>query len=341
MSWRTVGVAIAISGGLLLFAGTLWVVDPSKLWAAVRGLALWQFGVFLLLSAVNFGLQVWRWDILLRAQDVRERFGRLVEIKLSAFAMTYLTPLADLMGEGVRAYLLHRNGTRMPLALASAAADKLIEWLVHVTLTLVILALAAVSGYLPLTSPRLLLVLGIIALLFFILGSRLAEGRGVIGPVVRLFHLERIRNLRRTLQGIGRFEDILADYLLTKRGALAKTIILSILITLITFTEVWLILRFLGLEPTLAETVIIQTMLVAVYATPNVATIGVGDFGGAATFQALELGAVSGVAFNFIVRAKDLIFAGLGLLSLFGFLKVDAAIVKSMIKPWSSPGSTS
>lgn len=341
MRWRTIGIALAVVGGVVLFAGTLWVIDLEKLWAAIRAIAPWQFGVFFLLSLLNFALQVWRWDILLNAQGIRRPFGRLVEMKLSAFAMTYLTPLADLMGEGVRAYLLSREGVRPPIALATATADKLIEWIVHIGLTLVLLGVAALGGSLPLTSPRILITLGVLAFLFFILGSRLAEGRGVVGPVVRLFHLERIRQLQGTVRNIDRFEDVLADYLITKRTAVWKTTALSVLITLITFLEVWLVLRFLGHAATLAETVIIQTMLVAVYATPNVATLGVGDFGGAATFQALGLGAVNGVAFTFIVRAKDLIVAGLGVLSFFGFLRVDTAIIKNVMRSWNNPDSTS
>lgn len=341
MRWRTIGIVVAVVGGILLFAGTLWAIDLSKLWTAIRAIAPWQFGVFLLLSLLNFTLQVWRWNVLLKAQGIQRPFGRLVEMKLSAFAMTYLTPLADLMGEGVRAYLLSREGVRPPIALATATADKLVEWIVHIGLTLVLLGMAALSGSLPLTSPRILIVLGVLAFLFFVLGSRLAEGRGVVGPIVRLFHLERIRQLRGAVRNIDRFEDILADYLITKRTAVWKTTALSVLITLITFLEVWLVLRFLGHAATLAETVVIQTMLVAVYATPNVATLGVGDFGGAATFQALGLGAVSGVAFTFIVRAKDLIVAGLGVLSFFGFLRVDTAMIKTVMRSWNNPDSTS
>lgn len=341
MRWRTIGVVLAVVGGVVLFAGTLWIIDPSNLWAAIRAIAPWQFGVFLLLSLFNFALQVWRWDILLRAQGIRRPFGRLVEMKLSAFAMTYLTPLADLMGEGVRAYLLSREGVRPAIALATATADKLVEWIVHIALTLILLGVAAFGGSLPLTSPRILITLGVLAFLFFVFGSRLAEGRGILGPIMRLFHLERIERLRATVRNIDRFEDILADYVVTKRTAVWKSAALSVAITLITFTEVWIVLKFLGHAATLAETVIIQTMLVAVYATPNVATLGVGDFGGAATFQALGLGAVAGVAFTFIVRAKDLIVAGLGVLSFFGFLRVDTAMIKQVIRSWNNPDSIS
>lgn len=341
MRWRTIGVVLAVVGGVVLFASTLWVIDPNKLWTAIRTIAPWQFGVFLLLSLLNFALQVFRWDILLTAQGIRRPFGRLVEMKLSAFAMTYLTPLADLMGEGVRAYLLSREGVRPAIALATTTADKLVEWTVHIVLTLVLLSVAALGGSLPLTGPRVLMTLGVLVFLFFVFGSRLAEGRGILGPIVRLFHLERIKRLRGAVRNIDHFEDILADYLTTKRTAVWKTTALSVAITLITFIEVWLVLKFLGHAATLAETVIVQTMLVAVYATPNVATLGVGDFGGAATFQALGLGAVDGVAFTFIVRAKDLIVAGLGVLSLFGFLRMDVATIKAVIRSWNSPDSTS
>lgn len=341
MRWRTVAVIVAVAGGAALFAGTLWAVGPTKLWVAIRTIAPWQFGVFVLLSTLNFALQVWRWNVLLTAQGIQRPFGRLIEMKLSAFAMTYLTPLADLMGEGVRAYLLSRERVRPSLALATATADKLVEWIVHIGLTLILLGAATVGGSLPLTSPRVLVALGALALVFFVLGSRLAEGRGVISPIVRLFHLERIRQLRGTVRSIDRFEDVLADYLLAKRAAVWKAAALSALTTLITFAEVWLVLGFLGHRATLAEVVIIQTMLVAVYATPNVAALGVGDFGGAATFQALGLGAVSGVAFTFLVRAKDLIFSGLGVLSFFGFLRVDTAVIKQMLRSWNNPDSTS
>ena len=341
MRWRTVAVSVAVAGGVALFAGTLWAVDPAKLWVAIRTITPWQFGVFVALSTLNFILQVWRWDILLKAQQIHRPFGRLIEMKLSAFAITYLTPLADLMGEGVRAYLLSRERVRPSLALATAAADKLVEWIVHIGLTLVLLAAAMVGGSLPLTSPRILVVLGALVFLFFVLGSRLVEGRGIISPFIRLLHLERIRQLREVAKSIDRFEGVLADYLLTKRAAVVKTVAVSAVTTLITFADVWLVLGFLGHAATLAEVVIIQTMLVAVYATPNVAALGVGDFGGAATFQALGLGAVSGVAFTFLVRAKDLIFAGLGVLSFFGFLRVDTAMVKQMLRSWNNRDSIS
>lgn len=342
--WRTFGIFLALIAGATLLAGTLARIPLNKIWAALRSVALWQFGVLLLLALVNLTLQVTRWRMLLRAQNVRLPFRRLLEIRLAAFAMTYLTPLADLLGEGVRAYLLSRENVRPPLALAAATSDRLIEWAVHIALTLLVLAAAAASGALPFQSPTLLIALAAVIALLLLVGAHLAAGRRVLGPFFKMLRISRLKTLKSTARSIDRFEDILADYLMEKRPVLARAVLLSLLISAITFTEVWLVVSFLGHQPTLTEVVIIQTMLIAVYAVPGVANVGVGDLSGAAVFSALGMDAVRGVAFAFVVRAKDLLIAGLGIASLLWLLKGNIPLLSNFLTSWLSQknhGSTS
>ncbi|MBI3305269.1 flippase-like domain-containing protein [Candidatus Parcubacteria bacterium] len=342
--WRTLSIFLALVVGATLLAGTLSRIPLNKIWAALRSVALWQFGVLVLLSLLNLTLQVTRWRMLLRAQNVRLRFRRLLQIRLAAFAMTYLTPLADLLGEGVRAYLLSRENVRAPLALAAAASDRLIEWTVHITLTLIVLTSAAASGALPFQSPTLLIALVAVIVLILLVGAHLAAGRRVLGPFFRMLRISNLKALKNTARSIDRFEDILADYLLEKRSVLGRAVLLSSLISAITFVEVWLVVSFLGYQPNLTEVVIIQTILIAVYAVPGVANVGVGDLSGAAIFGALGLGAVRGVAFAFVVRAKDLLIAGIGIASLLWLLKGNSPLLRNFFTSWLSQknhGSTS
>ncbi|MBI4099103.1 flippase-like domain-containing protein [Candidatus Parcubacteria bacterium] len=342
--WRTFGIFLALAVGATLLAGTLSRVPLDKIWAALRSVALWQFGIFLLVSLLNLTLQVTRWRMLLRAQNVRLPFRRLLEIRLAAFAMTYLTPLADLLGEGVRAYLLSRENVRPPLALAAAASDRLIEWTTHIALTLLVLAAAAASGALPFQRPTLLIALAAVISLVILVGAHLAAGRRVLGPFFRMLRISNLKTLKNTARSIDRFEDILADYLVEKRPVLGRAMLLSSLISAITFVEVWLVVSFLGYQPTLTEIVIVQTMLIAVYAVPGVANVGVGDLSGAAIFGALGMDAVRGVAFAFVVRAKDLLIAGAGLASLLWLLKGNVPLLSHFLASWLSQknhGSTS
>src|SRR5262245_56504297 len=71
----SIGLKLAVSAALLalLFRSA----DVGKMWASARQASLGWIGIALALYALNVAAGVWRWSLLLEAQDVALDFATL------------------------------------------------------------------------------------------------------------------------------------------------------------------------------------------------------------------------------------------------------------------------
>jgi hypothetical protein len=112
-----------------------------------------------------------------------------------------------------------------------------------------------------------------------------------------------------------RLDEALRDYYRRDRRRLALGTVVFLGGWLLGAVETYLILGFLGLPVSLATAIVIETLGAGVrFATFFVpASLGPFESANAAAFAALGLGAGAGLAFSFVRRARQLIWAVVGL----------------------------
>ena len=121
---------------LLLLAGLLtWALHKAPLleiWSAIRGLRLWQAAVILDVNTLLFSLFSLRWWIIVKADAKGVPFLPLLGMRLSAFGLSYFTLGPQVGGEPLQVLSLQKKyGITYTRATASVFLDKILEFQVN------------------------------------------------------------------------------------------------------------------------------------------------------------------------------------------------------------------
>lgn len=312
----------------------LWVLIPIVLWWAIKDVPLSQIteklaylsfpkiiGLFVL-NGLIITLFSSRWWVILRAQGYPRLYSRLVLYRLAAFSMSYFTPGPQFGGEPLQVFLLKKR-EKVPFAsaVASVTLDKLFELLANFTFLLIGMATVILAGVLEAKPSPMLLSLPA-GLLIIPLGYLIALGLG-FRPASTLFsalakRFETSSRLREISLALDSAEMEIAGFYREKPAALVLSGSLSILIWLIMVYEFHLALRWLGAPLTLPQTVTALTASRLAFLLPLPSGLGTLEASQVLVMERLGINPAIGISLSLVIRARDLVFAGIGLL--FGIL---------------------
>lgn len=172
-SWRSTWLRVGLSFGLLTVLA--YSIDLGSLYSLLLGVRPGMLVLILLVQVVERLLNTWRWQIMLRAQDVHLGLWCLFRIQMtSGFLGTFLPTAVGV--DVLRMMAVAKCTDRSVHAVAASALDRGL----NVGITLIVAAVAGVFAagrYLPWTAA--LLMMGL-CLAFFICGiifTRPALGR--------------------------------------------------------------------------------------------------------------------------------------------------------------------
>ncbi|MCX7751088.1 MAG: flippase-like domain-containing protein [Candidatus Bipolaricaulota bacterium] len=333
-----VWLAVALVGvGLGLFALILVLVGPAAVWAQLQALGL---GGFLALVGNDLAatlLWVASWGVLLHAFGTRLPPTQTFGIGVAGFAVSYITPVAYVGGEPVRAWLVaKKSGTSLTTAFATLFVDRLLAGLSLVLFALLGGAFTLTGDLLPPTA-RIQVALGL-----FILA--LAVTLGVLSFARNYHWLSRlVTSLGRlhrawTWPGVwGRRIRAMEDEMHRAFTRLLPWTALAFLLQLASFFCTYLrpALFFFFTEgrrfslPDLAVYFNLNAILTTLlWLTP--AGLGTAEGGRVGILALLGISPQGGMAFSLTVRFLELLLVGAGLLYLSreGLLRVRAGALR-------------
>jgi len=127
---RAALTVLLVGAGLGLFALILALVGPDAVWRQVQALGLWGFLAMFGNDLAANAFWIASWGVLLRAFGIGLRPGRLAGIGIAGFAISYITPVAYVGGEPVRAWLVsRRTGAPLTTVFATLFVDRLLAGL--------------------------------------------------------------------------------------------------------------------------------------------------------------------------------------------------------------------
>jgi uncharacterized protein (TIRG00374 family) len=300
----------------LLLWWFLWRVPFREILGVLGGLSL---RAILALTAANLAILALfsaRWWLILRSQGYRLPYLSLTGYRLAAFGVTYTTPGPQIGGEPLQAYLLNR---RQPVpkveAVASVMLDKLLELLVNFSFLLfgigTILGMGLFSsriGPQALLLPSVLLALPA-GYLLALWGGR-SPLSGLASRALRRFSLDRFGRLVLLVQAS---EIEVARFLRADPITIIKAIFLSLVIWIALVFEFGLALAFLGIQATLPQVILILTVSRIAFLLPIPAGLGTLEAGQVLAMQALGFNPAIGLSLSLLIRARDIVLAGVGL----------------------------
>ncbi len=296
---------------LALLGWSLRQVPFDSIVQTLRGLHAWQLGA---LAAVNLGiffLMALRWQLVLRGMGQRLNIFSTLAYRLAGFGISYFTPGPQFGGEPLQVlFLARRHGVPAPGAVSAVFLDRLLELLANftfLTVGLVVIGLSnLLNGYLrawtwPLAGMVLALPLLHLAALW--------RGKQ---PVTALLERLRVRSGRVRLvveQAEGQIRALCAD----QPRVLVQGILLSGLVWLSLLGEYLLMAHFLRIPFGLERGVIALTLAMLAFLIPLPGGLGALEASQVLAMQLFGLDPALGLSLSLLMRARDVIFGGVGL----------------------------
>ncbi len=317
---RFAAIFLSFFGGIALLVYLLLKQDPAAVVQSVRSFGLISFLGFLSISTTNFILYAFRWQLIInRLLPKGDRVGlyKVFMHRMTGFAMSYLTPAAQVGGEPVRiAMLSSEKNVTVKQATSSVLLDIAFELCAYVLFILAGVVLAILTGLGSASSIAVIVVgLGSLALFLLLFFYFLAKGHGFFGPLFRFFRLDRIKRLKPFEQGILDTENMMSEFLAKNPRLVVVVALLSAGVISFRVVEVFYIAKFFGVNFTFAQAFLASTLPGIALLLPVPAGVGVFEGGFAAVFALVGV-ALNPVAFALIIRGRDLVFICVGLIHL-------------------------
>lgn len=302
--------------GISLFLSILFNTGLEEIGKTLSEFSLLHFIIFLFLSLLNFGLFTLRWGIILRHHDKKHKvpFYRLFFHRMSAYAVSYLTPSATTGGEPVRIFFLQEEGVPTKSAISSTVIDKVFEYtaLILFIFSGVIVSIfegSIFSGKVELMLVGFLILFG--GLIFWFYYATIKH-IGFFSSILRFLRLNKIRWVKKCEKAIIHIEKQMAHFYTQN---VLKFIFLMFLSFCTVFFMVWehfLIALFLGVNLTFLQSFLSATLPGIAYIIPVPGALGVLEGSHAGIFAILGV-SINVFVFVLIIRIRDLIFILIGL----------------------------
>ena len=311
---------VLLRAGLLLLLGLLlaWALRNAPLpeiWQAIRRLQPGQLLWLALLNALIYLLISLRWWIIVRAEARSVPYLPLLAARLAVFGVSYFTLGPQVGGEPLQVLALQRrHGLSYTRATASVLMDKLLEFLVNFLLLAFGLTALLRAGFLE-GSAQFRLSLFLLPLLM------------LWPPVHILLMVRRIYPLTRLLQALPflpvgsrllRFlracEWLAGTFCRRHPFALLAALAVSLMTGLGMLLEYALMLSFLGLDLPFWKTIAGWTAGWLSFLVPLPGGLGALEASQVFALGAFGIPAALAISLTLLMRARDLLIGGLGLL---------------------------
>lgn len=302
---------------VLLLWSALRAAPLTEIWDLLRQLQPWQLVVLMVFNIGIFMLMTMRWWIIVRAQNAKVPFTPLLGFRLAAYGLSYFTVGPQVGGEPLQIIYLQRHyGLTYARATAAVILDKLLELLTNfVLIALGIYAIFRVGiltadggpgagGFVPLAALLLLWPLIHVLLLY--------NGKYPLSALLRPLmargtHFKLVRLIIVSEQMAGAF---------TRRHpkALLASLVVSLLSWIGMLIEYGLMLTFLQVHPDFWQTLAALTALLVSFLMPLPAGLGALEASQVFALTALGYPAAIGISLSLLIRARDILLGGFGLL---------------------------
>ncbi len=313
---KTLIFLIFLGFGIVLFVISVYNAGLTNIINTLKDFSLLKFMILVTLSFLNFYLYSLRWELIVKALFKEKKIPSATFFwdRMAAYAISYVTPTAQLGGEPLRIMLIQEEGVPKKIATSSTIIDKALEistLIVFIScgiLTALFDHRVALAG-----KPLLGLLGGVMLFLVFWFYYSSIKSIGFFSSIYKFLRLRKIRRLKRFEEKLNGFEQEMNLFYKENPRAIWKLMGISLVTILFILAEHFLIAWFMGVHLTFLQAFLSSTIPYIAYLLPVPGGIGVLEGGHATIFLLLGV-SINAVAFVFIIRLRDFIFVALGLI---------------------------
>src|SRR6476660_1094408 len=274
---------------------------------AIAAVVIYHLAVPVFLDAIA-------WWLLFPNSD-RLSLWQLFWMRWIGESVSTLVPSAAVGGDVVRARLAALHGASVPIAAASVLVDITLGVFVQIVFTLLGLGLiVSATGQQGFVRPTLIgAVIGVLAIVGFYVVQRLGMFRFIGKMISRLANAEDWHSLVHS----GHTLDQAIRRLYARRSGVIGCCAVTATSLLCGSGEIWIALHALGLQATLVNAVILQSMVLAIRAAvfPVPGALGVQEGGYVVVGNLLGIPGDAAFALSLIARVRELILGIPGLIA--------------------------
>jgi uncharacterized protein (TIRG00374 family) len=266
----------------------------------------------------------WRWDVILKSRNIKIPFRKLLVYRVIGTSINFLTPGPRIGGEPTQASLMTKHDVNFTEGLTTIMIDKIIDTTTSGLLFIIGLILVGIKySY----STQLKLTLTFFGALFVVIVGmfyyRMLTNRHFFLRVFHILRLDKIKNKFwiNAEKKIEEIELMMIEFYKHNNKAFIKALAISVLSWVAMFFEYKFATTLLGINVGVIEIFFIVSFIGMAILFPIPMAIGALEAGQVSAFALIGLHASSGIALAFLVRAKDIITAiiGMVLLAFYGF----------------------
>lgn len=304
---------LSVLVGILLFVWVYNIVDWEEIknifttFSINQGLII--FGLTLLIALMGS----WRWQEVLKGENVKLSFFDLFYPYLAGFSIIFLAPILVLAGETLRIIILkEKNLVSWSKSTVSIIIDRVLEW----TTNLIIIFLGVLFFIFKIGLPpkNLSLTFGAAFFIFvaitFFFYIKVLKKESILKIFSKRFH--------RSFEGKPEeIESRVFDFFRIKNKLMWQMFFLSFVRAIVMYLRTWLLIIFLGTKIALLPALSILSFSLLAVIIPTPAALGSHEAIQVFAFNSLGLNISSATAFALIIRASETILALIGLIILF------------------------
>jgi glycosyltransferase 2 family protein len=287
-----------------------------EVWNALRQLQLSQVGLLLVINAGVILAMTARWWIIVHADNPSVPYLPLIKYRLAVFGLSYFTPGPQVGGEPLQIHYLKQNhGLTFARATSAVIMDKLLEFLANFILIGAGLTAAVRVGMISGNGNQAL-------------GSLIPMAAILAWPVIHLVLFYRgwypiSRLLRAATSLIGNpgwvrliivSERMAASFTRRRLGALVAALIFSMAAWAGMAAEYFLMADFLNASLSFQQTLAALTAALFAFLMPLPGGLGALEASQVYALTSLGYAPAIGISLSLIMRARDILNGGIGLL---------------------------
>jgi len=295
--------------GILLFLWTFRSVPFDEIVRVLTSLKPWEILVLLLVNISILLIAPLRWWLILRAQGHSISYLALAGYRQTASAVSYFTPGQNFGGEPVQVLALRKHHkVSGSAALAAVTLDRAVEWIGNLVVLIFgiafVISTGMVTGF-ELQSPLLVAIAFLLFLIVYLITLR--SGTHLFARLLKRFKGNLVAGLRSA-------EEQLGDLIRQQPGLFAGGLACSALVWIALFFEFWLALDYLGLRLDPNQLILVVTAGRVALLAPTPGALGALEASQLLAVQALGFDPAYGLSLGLLIRARDILFAVVGLM---------------------------
>jgi uncharacterized protein (TIRG00374 family) len=300
----------SLLAALLYFA--LRNAPLTEIWEALRKLQVWQISILLGLNILIYALISLRWWLIVHAEKKDVSFFPLLATRVAVFGVSYFTLGPQVGGEPLQVLYLQRNyGMTYTRATSTVVMDKLLEFLANFILLGFGLTAIIQAGIFSANENGSILSLGGLVLLLLFPPVHILlmyHGKYPVSAVLRKFSNNKF------VRFVAASERMAGTFCRRHLTSLVSAIFVSVLAALGMVIEFFCITFFLGVDLSFWQTIAAWTAGWLAFLVPVPGGLGALEASQVFALGAFGISAVSAIGVILLIRARDLIIGGLGLL---------------------------